>query len=260
MIIGPYKQTSSFAPYVTCEPQTIEPLFSVGELAARARARAAANGLRVQPEALLGEYLMVAMRRTNLVEATAYQVARQRLYCLASPADVLDAVDRMLDFIRNEHGVGLLWHLEEPVHYVRRTDADELLGGTAYTTLEPVLLLRSFYGFMPIDVARETGRLPEYASRAQKVKQAMAGIERGEHLADPRLRELQRYRGSPPVDVATVFAEYALQQKEVKRSRELHQLEKDAASAEWSRRLRELAAAAVRRDRHQVLVDVQDLD
>jgi hypothetical protein len=80
------------------------------------------------------------------------------------------------------------------------------------------------------------------STRAAKVRAAMDGIRRGEHLPDARLESF-----------------IAMQREEnVIASRELSANDRVIASAEWSRQLREKLAESQRRERHQVLVDLQD--
>lgn len=123
---------------------------------------------------------------------------------------------------------------------------------------------------------------PRPPTRDEKIKQAMAGIDRGEHLAPSFAPTFEKRAGYMPpskrwiggggtapdplgltekqrgAGAANAFEAFELNQREGGTRIGLSPEQRAAASAEWSRRLGELAAAAVQRERHQVLVDIQD--
>jgi hypothetical protein len=114
----------------------------------------------------------------------------------------------------------------------------------------------------PFDDGKATplppGRLD---SRHEKIKMAMAGIAAGKHMEPAPLtggKMTHRFDDRSPIHLPTVFAEFCLGQKDVKRSRALLAFEREAASKEWSRQLRAKLAESKHREKHQVLCDLQD--
>jgi len=103
------------------------------------------RGLVRQPGQLLGHYLMLA----GECQGGDRKLARSRLYALAEPGKVLEAVRAIVDRIADLHGPGRVWFLDAPTPIALTADHDtpdivrvavRIDGSASY------LVLRTYYG------------------------------------------------------------------------------------------------------------------
>jgi len=191
------------------------------------------HGLDRQPLELVGEYLILPSRDT-----TRRSLHRTMLYSLATPSEALVAMRAHIDHIGRNHGAGRVWFLGEPVH----TLLDDGRVRCAGIGDEVYVVLRTMYGHESQAVhVLPTGVYPSGET-------AYSLADRLDHEIDGiRLREL--------------VARDELQRRE-RSGAKFTPAQRAAVSAHLSSELRKRVEAsdreAKRRDRMQVVVDLDD--